>query len=97
MDLNVRPHQDAKKFLAERKALVRKYSTAASRDVVDEENEYDFDNECYDLEEEFRKDLCEDYRIILSKEYDYLTSERSVMETIKANEYSFTVEGDLEK
>jgi hypothetical protein len=45
------------------------------------------------LEDEFLKTLCEDYRIILSREYDYLTSEAAIIETIEANEYEFKADG----
>jgi hypothetical protein len=31
----------------------------------------------------------------LEKEYDYLTSKENIIETIKANDYEFTAEGDL--
>jgi hypothetical protein len=43
---------------------------------------------------EFLKTLCEDYRIILGKEYDYLCTDEAIIETIKANEWEFTVDGD---
>lgn len=42
---------------------------------------------------EFKQSLLEDYRTILSKEYDYLTSEEAIKETIEANDYEFTAEG----
>jgi hypothetical protein len=48
-----------------------------------------------ELENEFLKSLCEDYRIILSNEFDYLTSKEVIIETIKANEYDFTEDGKL--
>jgi hypothetical protein len=44
---------------------------------------------------EFLCDLLEDYRIILSKEYNYQTSEETIKETIEANDYEFTAEGKL--
>ncbi len=48
-----------------------------------------------DLEDEFLKSLQEDYRIILQKEYDYLTSEEAIKEILKANEYEFTSDGKI--
>jgi hypothetical protein len=80
-------------FIAEWDALVSKYSDGVTTDKVAEDNEYDFDNEAEDLESEFLKSICEDYRIILSKEYDYLTSEEAIIETIRSNEYEFTKDG----
>ena len=47
------------------------------------------------IDEEFLKSLLEDYRILLRKEYEYLTSEEAIIETIQANEYEFTSDGKL--
>ncbi len=47
------------------------------------------------LEDDFRNSLLEDYRIILEKEYDYLTSEEAIVETILANDYDFTLDGKI--
>ncbi len=44
-------------------------------------------------EAEFLRDLCEDYRIMLNNEAEYLTSNESVDEAIRANEYTFTADG----
>lgn len=46
-----------------------------------------------DIEEEFLKSLLEDYSIMLQHEYEYLLSDESVDENIRANEYTFTAEG----
>ena len=48
-----------------------------------------------EMEDEFTKSLCEDYRIILSNEYDYLTSIKAIEETIISNEYEFTKDGKM--
>jgi hypothetical protein len=48
-----------------------------------------------DMESDFLQSLCEDYRIILTKEYEYLTSKEAIIETIEANEYDFNEEGNL--
>ena len=48
-----------------------------------------------DLNKEFLRSLCEDYKIILQNEYEYLTSEEAIVETIQANEYEFTAEGEM--
>lgn len=44
---------------------------------------------------EFLENILEDYRIILQKEYEYLISSETIVETIKANEYEFTENGQL--
>jgi len=88
-------YKTAKTFLQDWNNLVSKYSDGVKTDVVTEDNEYDFDNEADDLENEFLESISEDYRIILSKQYDYLTSEDAIIETIEANDYYFTEDGKL--
>ncbi len=44
-------------------------------------------------DEGYLNDILEDYWIILRDEYEYLLSDESVDESIRANEYPFTVEG----
>ena len=41
------------------------------------------------------KDICRDIYKRLEKEYDYLTSKEAIIETIEANEYEFTENGNL--
>jgi uncharacterized protein YutE (UPF0331/DUF86 family) len=48
------------------------------------------------IEKDFRKSLCEDYRIMLDKEYEYLLSNECVDDAILANEYTFTINGKRE-
>jgi hypothetical protein len=90
-------YRTAKDYLAERSALVVKYSDGINTNVVTEENEYDFDCECDDIDAEFLRSLLEDYRIILQHEYEYLTSEEAIIETIQANEYHFSENGSFGK
>lgn len=63
--------------------------------IVAEGNEYDFDNEADDLEADFLKSICEDYRILLRQEYEYRQSKDAIIETIEANEYEFKADGSL--
>lgn len=44
---------------------------------------------------EFERSILEDYRIMLQKEFEYMTSEEAIIETIKANEYEFTKDGEI--
>ena len=85
------------------------YTTAAaflkSRDEIvdtterdengDFANEWELDKKLDEIEAEFLHDILEDYRIILQKEYEYLTSEAAIIETIEANDYEFTGDGRL--
>jgi hypothetical protein len=52
-------------------------------------------DESADVERDFQKALLEDYLVILRKEYEYLTSEEAIKETIKANDWRFSAGGKL--
>jgi hypothetical protein len=88
-------YKTASQFLKDYKELVAKFSDGIDIDEVEEDNEYEFDNEADELEEEFRKSILEDYRIMLQNEYEYLTSEAAIIETIEVNEYEFTIDGKM--
>ncbi|MCP5006541.1 MAG: hypothetical protein GY941_21765 [Planctomycetes bacterium] len=45
---------------------------------------------------EFESDIKEDYRIILNKAYEYLTSEEQIADTLRCNEYDFTLDGKID-
>ncbi len=86
-------HGDAKVFLAEYSSCKAKFENADDYDPHYEEfNESEFSE---DLCDEFLRTICEDYSIILQKEYEYLQSGVAIIETIEANEYEFTVDGKL--
>ena len=56
-------------------------------------NEFKYSEEVDNLALDYRKDMLETYRVMLNKEYDYLTSKEAIVETILANEYNFTEDG----
>lgn len=59
---------------------------------------YCVSNDCIntkDIDQEFLKSLCENYRIILQNEYEYLTSEEAIIESIIANEYASDENGEI--
>lgn len=82
-------YKTAAAYLKERDAAVEN----APKDEDGDTDEYELDKILDELEAEFLKSLCEDYRIILDKEYDYLTSKEQIIESIEANEYEFSVRG----
>jgi hypothetical protein len=57
--------------------------------------EPNYEPEIEDLSKEFIRALGEDYFSMLKKEYEFLTSEESIKETIVANDYYFTSAGEL--
>ena len=61
----------------------------------DFEDLYELDYLLDYLDDAFMKLLSECYLQLLRQEYEYLTSEEAIIETIKANEYEFTKEGNL--
>jgi hypothetical protein len=48
-----------------------------------------------DIEREFKRAIAEEYLSMLRREYEYLTSEEAIKETIECNEYEFTEEGKI--
>lgn len=48
-----------------------------------------------DAMNEFFRDIMREFYYTLDKEYEYLTSNDAIIETIKANGYEFTMEGDM--
>ena len=53
------------------------------------------ENDYEEINVEFERALKEEYLSILRREYDYLTSEEAIIETIQANEYEFDEDGNL--
>ena len=86
----------ATNYIAERAELVKKYSDGIKTDIVAEDNEYDFDKDCEDIDAEFLRAILEDYRIMLQQEFEYMTSEKAIIETIEANDYDFTEDGKID-
>jgi plasmid maintenance system killer protein len=88
-------HKTAKSYLKEWDKLVAEHSDGIQKDKVCEDKEYEFDKLADELDKQFRLSLCEDYRIILQHEYEYQTSDAAIKETIIANDYEFTIEGNF--
>jgi hypothetical protein len=84
-------YKTAENFLKEHDPVFASYMDENSPDYESRESE----EKLLDIESEFLKSLLEDYRIMLSEEYDYLTSDEAIKETIEANEYEFTKDGKL--
>jgi hypothetical protein len=56
---------------------------------------FEDEDEAEDILCDFEKTLLEEYLIILRKEYEYLTSDEAIIESIEANEYEFNENGCL--
>jgi hypothetical protein len=83
-------YKTAEAFLKERDEIV---DTAPKDENGDFENEWELDEKLNDIEDEFKKSILEDYRIMLTKEYEYLTSRKAIIDTIEANDLEFTEDG----
>lgn len=83
-------YKDARDFLADQE---KKWAKEKEEEDEDEDKIYGEVSE--EDEEEFLKTLCEDYRIILEKEMEYLTSNEAIDESIEANEPEFNEDGTL--
>lgn len=82
-------YKTAATFMEEWQPVFANYMDESHADYESSESE----DKLMEIEDEFLKSLLEDYRIMLSKEYDYLTSEEAIKETIEANEYEFKADG----
>lgn len=49
--------------------------------------------ELRDFENEFLNSLLEEYSILLQKEYEWLTSEETIVDSLRANQYEFLEDG----
>jgi hypothetical protein len=78
----------AKEYIGKYDELFTKYEDTT-------ENQHIINDELYDLDEEFTKQIEQNYLSMLKSEYEYLTSEEVIKETIIANEYEFTENGTL--
>jgi hypothetical protein len=55
----------------------------------------DYENEMIEIEDEFLNFLLNDYVDILIKEYEYLTTDKQIIETIEANDIEFLEDGTV--
>jgi len=82
-------YKTAQNFLEKHNPIFAAYLDETSEKYETRETE----DELQEIEDEFLKSLLEDYRIILSNEYDYLTSKKAIIETIEANKVDFLESG----
>ena len=68
-------------------------------DYMDESSEKyessEAEQELMNIEDEFLNSLLEDYSIMLQNDYEYLMSDEAIIETIEANKYEFTEDGEI--
>ncbi len=52
-----------------------------------------FDAKLEEIEDEFQRDLLEEYSVMLQRESEYMVSDETIAEAMEANEYTFTESG----
>jgi len=82
----------AKDFIREHDEII---DTAEKDENGDFMDECAIDDKLDEAESEFLKSISQDYFYILRREYDYLTSEEVIIDTLQANEYDFTEDGSI--
>lgn len=83
-------HITAFNFLEEWQPIFSEYMNEDSELYESEEAE----RRLIDIENEFLNDLLSDYLSLLDKEWEYITSEEAIKESIIANEYTFRKNGE---
>lgn len=86
-------YKTAAAYLKELEALSAKYPNREDSDHEDHEAHMEAAGL---LEDEFLTNLLEDYSVMLQNEYEYLSSDEGIKETIAANDYDFTEDGKLD-
>jgi len=68
-------------------------------DYMDPDSEHyessDLEDKLMELENQFHKELQEDYLSMLRREYEYLTSEEVIIEALECNGYEFLDNGSI--
>jgi len=84
-------YKTASNFMENWQPVFNDYMNESSEHYESEESEDTLSR----LDDEFLKDILEDYLKMLRGEYEYLTEEKQIIEIIKANDYEFDSEGNI--
>jgi hypothetical protein len=75
--------------------ILELYKIIYEDDCNDDLNYTDLEYNLEDLENEYFRAISEDYLSTLNNEYEWLTSKEGIVDTLKANDYHFTLEGEI--
>lgn len=87
----------SKRFIADRDALIKKLGSGNDIDGYSVKEEFidEYDEEIEYLEDEYRKEMSEEILTWLRDEYEFLQTDEAVAETLIANDFEFTEEGQI--
>lgn len=88
---------DSLNFIKERDNLIKELGSGNDKDgySVDYDNWDIYDERIIEIETEYKRELENDILNWLNSEYEYLTSEQAIIETIEANEFKFLKHGAI--
>jgi hypothetical protein len=82
-------------YYDEMRALWERLPEKLDADGYDD-NEYDREQAEADIDGEFLRSILEDYASILQRQFEYLTTEEAIRETLTDNDYDFTEAGQID-
>lgn len=85
-------YKTAAAYLSERDKLIANWPKDEDGEYI---NEGDLDTQLDELGEDFEQSILEDYRMMLDREYEYLTSYEAIKESLISNDYDFTEDGEM--
>lgn len=83
-------YKTAQKFMEEFQPIFDNYMDESHPDFESSESE----DKLIEIENEFLDSLLEDYRIMYNKDIEYSESDEAIIESINANDYEFTEDGE---
>lgn len=84
-------YRTAFSFMQQWQPIFNDYMDETSENYESKESE----DALIELENNFLRDLLEDYSIMLQNEYEYQISDEAIIETIEANQYEFLEDGSI--
>jgi hypothetical protein len=91
----IRDHGDGCETYKIADKFLEKHSPIFAEYMTEPDNAQELEEELGDIEHWFSNDLMEEYLSILRKDFEHRTSFPEIQETIIAQEYEFTEEGNL--
>ena len=87
----------SKEFIADRDALIKRLGEGNDTAGYSVKEEFidEYDEEIERLEEQYRREIAKEIITWLREDFEYLQTDEAVAETLIANDYEFTEEGQI--